>query len=93
VISNTAGKAMQIRAGLQACKFADAETKWSIIDRIIYDLDEAGNRAGVATVREILWELWQKLPDRHPEMAGFLDEHVAEAGPPPLPGDEDREGS
>jgi len=74
-------RAIQIRAGLQAVKFADAETKWSIIDRIIYELDAEQNRAGVATVREVLWELWGRLPDRHPETAGWLDEHVAEAGP------------
>jgi len=81
MLSNSAARALQIRAGLQACKFTDAETKWLIVDRIIYDLDEMGDRAGVAAIREILWEAWTRLPDRHKEMAGFLDEQVAEAAP------------
>jgi len=80
MLSNTAMKAIQIRAGIETCKSTVPSNWRAIIDRIIYDLDEAGNTAGVATVRSILAEAWNGLPN-HTEMKGFLREQVQDALP------------
>lgn len=87
MLSNTAAKAVQVRSGIETCKMASSSNWRAIIDRIIWDLDEAGNAAGVATVREILAEAWNGLPDKQ-EMTGFLTEYVQDALPPALPGEE-----
>jgi hypothetical protein len=91
MLSNTAMKAVQIRAGIETCK-QHCPSNWrAIIDRIIWDLDESGNTAGVAAVRSILAEAWHGLPDNR-EMKGFLTEQVQDALPLAFTG-EDREGS
>lgn len=80
MISETAMKALQVRSGIETCKVVDEAGKWTIIDRIIYDLDEAGNAEGVETVRLVLRDAWERFPDK-PEMKGFLGRQVAPALP------------
>jgi hypothetical protein len=91
MLSNTAMKAAQIRMGIETCKDVSSSNWRTIIDRIIYDLDESGNTAGVAAVRSILAEAWEGLPDR-PEMKGFLAGQVEDALPPVLDGEGDGDG-
>lgn len=64
MISETAMQAIQIRSGLETCKFLQSSDWRGVIDRVIYDLDAAGDTVGTEIVRGILWEVWTTFPDR-----------------------------
>jgi hypothetical protein len=79
MISETAGQAMQIRSGIETCKNAMSSDWRGIIDRIVYDLDAAGDTLGVEVVKGILWESWTVLPDKS-SMDASLAGRVRQAG-------------
>jgi hypothetical protein len=70
---------MQIRSGIETCKTTYSSDRRGIVDRIIYDLDAAGDTLGVEVVKAILWELWTRFPDK-PGMDARLAGRVNQAG-------------
>lgn len=78
MISETAMQALQVRSGIETCKFNTSADWKTIIDRIIYDLDAAGDAFGIEIVNGILREAWAGLSDR-PGMDARLAGRVSQA--------------
>lgn len=65
MIGEKAVRSLQLVSGISLCGSAPAE-EWegfwpSLVARIVYDLDEAGNEAASETVAGILTEMWRLL--------------------------------
>jgi hypothetical protein len=65
VISDEAARALGLISGIDLCKQADADFWRGMVTRIVVDLDEEpGAEREMVRVRELLADMWRKLPDK-----------------------------
>lgn len=71
MIGEKAGKALTLASGIRDRKEAgDQVALWyGMVARILLDLDQAGNQAGVAGVTRLLGGIWNELADKGGECA------------------------
>jgi hypothetical protein len=64
MISDEAARALGLISGIDLCKQADADFWRGMVARIVVDLDEVAAEREVIRIRELLAEMWRKLPDK-----------------------------
>jgi hypothetical protein len=64
VISEEARRAMSVITGIDACKSVEPDFWLNCVNRIVWDLDEAGHQDRVREIRAMLYQIWKVLPDK-----------------------------
>jgi hypothetical protein len=64
VIGDQAAKAMTLINGIDTCKQTEPGFWKGMFTRAVVELDQAGNSDGLRVMRELLWELWERLDDK-----------------------------
>ena len=64
MISDEAMRAMSVIKGIDFCKSVEPDFWLNCVNRIVWDLDEAGHQDRVREIRAMLYQTWKVLPDK-----------------------------
>jgi hypothetical protein len=64
MISDEAARALGLISAIELCKQADAAFWQGMVTRIVMDLDEVAAEREIIQVRELLADMWKKLPEK-----------------------------
>jgi len=64
MISDETARAMAVIKGIDFCKSVEPDFWLNCVNRIVWDLDEAGHQDRVREIRAMLYQTWKVLPDK-----------------------------